>query len=112
MAKLVRRGGKLLRIGGKLVRSAIDLDPDSPCECCEEPPPPDPGTWFCNGFTGACQFRLQAGGYATQAECEANCSPATQTWNCEGGFCVGVVGNGGQYLTRDECLADCENPFP
>ena len=71
MAKLVRRGGKLLRIGGKLVRSAIDLDPDSPCECCEEPPPPDPGTWFC----------------------------------------VGVVGNGGQYLTRAACLAACENPF-
>ena len=111
MAKLVRRHGKLLRKGGRLVRSDIDLDPNAPCECCEELPP-DPGSWFCDARTGECEPRLQAGGFATEADCQANCEPAANTWNCEGGICVGVVGNGGDYLTLEECEADCDlNPF-
>ena len=72
MAKLVRRKGKLLRKGGKLVRSEVDLNPDSPCECCDPPPPP-PQTWVCNRATGVCSLQANAGGYATQAECQANC---------------------------------------
>jgi hypothetical protein len=79
MAKLVRRGGKLLRKSGKLTRSAIDLNPDSPCECCDQPPP-DPGTWICNRVTGQCNFELRPGGYATQAECQANCQIGCPTF--------------------------------
>lgn len=113
MAKLVRRKGKLLRIDGKLVRSGTDLDPASPCECCGEPPPPDPGTWFCNARTGVCEFKLQAGGYASQALCQANCQAVTQTWNCEQGLCVAVFHNQGTYLTFAECQAACQgNDFP
>ena len=114
MAKLVRRKGKLLRIAGKLVRSLIDLNPDSPCECCSTPPPPppppDPGTWFCNARTGVCEYKLQAGGYATQALCQANCQAATQTWNCDTstGICVAVFNNQGTYLTFAECSAACQ----
>lgn len=111
MAKLVRKKGKLLRKDGKLVRSDSDLDPNSPCECCEDPPPPDPGSWFCNQRTGLCEFKLQAGGFATQALCQATCTKVNQTWNCVEGFCVGVVGVGGTYLTQAECLANC-NAFP
>ena len=79
MAKLVRRKGKLLRKGGKLTRSSVDLNPDAPCECCVQPPP-DPGTWICNRATGLCEFKLQAGGYATQAECQANCQISCPTF--------------------------------
>lgn len=115
MAKLVRRKGKLLRIGGKLTRSSKDLNPAAPCECCSTPPPPPPPVrWFCNAFTGVCTSDTRDGGYATQAECQANCTAATQTWNCDvsTGLCVAVTGNKGQYLTRADCLANCQgNPF-
>lgn len=115
MAKLVRRKGKLLRKDGKLVRSDVDLNPAAPCECCETPPPPPPppvGSWICNRRTGDCEFdATNNSGSATQEICEASCTKVNQTWNCVGGFCVGVVGVGGTYLTQAECLANC-NEFP
>lgn len=116
--KLVRRGGRLLRINGRLVRSSIDLDPDAPCECCEEPPPPDFVTYKCNARTGVCSPVLNdPTGYATEALCLANCHAATTTWNCTPSPdeflspCNPVANNTGTYLTEAECLANCQNPF-
>lgn len=73
MAKLVRRHKRLLRIRGKLVRSKEPLDPAAPCECCEVLPP-DYGTWYCDPFSGQCEFRLNdLDGFATKEECEDRC---------------------------------------
>jgi len=80
MDKLVRRKGKLLRKGGKLVRSAVDLNPAPPCECCDPPPPPPPETWICNRTTGICESKPRVDGYATQAECQANCQVGCPTF--------------------------------
>jgi len=93
MAKLVRRKSKLLRKGGKLTRSAIDLNPAPPCECCLPPPPPPPQLWVCDRVTGVCSLQANAGGYATQAECQAACQIGCPTFcyfdiDQRGGVCL------------------------
>ena len=55
----------------------------------------------------------QTGQYSSLAQCQANCTPPTDTYDCSGApnwNCNAVSGPGGQYATLAACQTDCVEP--
>ena len=64
-------------------------------------------TWDCNANFACIEQSDGSGNFQSLEECEANCNPIEDSWNCVNDACVDPMNGTGIYGSLEECEVNC-----
>ena len=74
-------------------------------DICDEIEP----TWDCNNDYACVELSDGSGNFQSLEECEANCNPIEDSWNCVNDACIDPLDGSGEFSTLNDCEQVCQN---